>query len=66
MTIIKIEDARKAGFCNHGLREFFRQQNWDWLDFVQNGMDAEKALKTNDANVKAAYEYAVKREQGME
>lgn len=62
MTKIYIQDARKAGFCNHGLRDFFKEHDLDWYDFIQNGMEAEKALSFNNANVELAYKYALERE----
>ena len=63
MTTVRIQDLRAAGFCNHGAREFFKQHDCDWYDFLQNGVDADKALATNDANAALAVEYARKRER---
>lgn len=63
MTVIRIQDLRAAGFCNHGAREFFRQHDWDWYDFLQNGVDADKAIATNDANAIRAADIARMREK---
>lgn len=62
MTKIYIEDAREAGFCNHGLRDFAERHNLDYFDFLNNGIDVERLLHLNDANVQRAYQIALRRE----
>lgn len=47
---IYIRHIRTAGYCRkEGVKPFFDAQNWDWADFLANGIDAEIVQKTNDA-----------------
>lgn len=46
---IYMSDIRKANMCSKGTRVFFLQQGWDFQDFLKNGIDAEKFIKTGDA-----------------
>lgn len=62
MTKIYIQDARKAGFCNHGLRDFAKANNLDYHDFLKNGIEADKILHLNNADVERAYQFALERE----
>ena len=47
---IYIRHIRAAGYCRkEGVKPFFDARNWCWLDFLQNGIDAQKLIDTNDA-----------------
>ena len=39
----------RVGYCGQKSREFFAAQGWDWLDFVQNGIDADRLTATGNA-----------------
>ena len=38
-----------AGYCARGAREFCKQFNHDWSDFLDNGVDADILERTGDA-----------------
>lgn len=46
---IYMSDLRKAKMCARGSRAFFLSQDWDWQDFLKNGIDLEIVEKSNDA-----------------
>lgn len=47
---IYIRHMRQAGYCRkEGVKPFFDARNWDWPDFLANGIDAQKLIDTNDA-----------------
>ncbi|WP_180036394.1 MULTISPECIES: hypothetical protein [unclassified Acinetobacter] len=47
---VYMRHVRAAGYCRkEGVKPFFDARNWDWLDFIKNGIDAEKLIETNDA-----------------
>ena len=41
--------VRMAGYCARGAREFCKQLNHDWSDFLDNGVDADILERTGDA-----------------
>nr|DAS99945.1 MAG TPA: hypothetical protein [Caudoviricetes sp.]DAT30828.1 MAG TPA: hypothetical protein [Caudoviricetes sp.] len=64
MTIVRIEDCRKLGLCNHGLRQVCKENGIDWWDFLDNGISEERILKINHAMVHEALRVAKERENG--
>lgn len=47
---IYIRHIREAGYCRkEGVKPFFDAHNWDWPDFLANGIDVEIVKKTKDA-----------------
>lgn len=52
----------RQGFCHSQAREFFQAHDLDWLDFVRNGIDAERLIATGDALAIHVVEHA--RESG--
>lgn len=46
-------DARRAGFCARGQREWFAARGLDYFKFVEEGIDIEQLRALNDgyANV---------------
>lgn len=47
---IYIRHMRAAGYCRkEGVKPFFNARNWDWQDFLANGIEAQKLIDTNDA-----------------
>ena len=66
MKII-LADCEECGFCNHGLRMMAKRNGIDWLDFLQNGIDAEILASWNDENANRAIAVAkarIEREKG--
>lgn len=46
--ILTMCDVRAAKMCSRGAREWFDKQGFDYLDFLKNGIDAEKFIATGD------------------
>lgn len=51
MTKITINDARKAGFCVAGLRDFAEKHNLDLRDFVKNGIEESVLIDLGEAGI---------------
>ncbi|MEM6484969.1 MAG: hypothetical protein AAF662_08300 [Pseudomonadota bacterium] len=47
--IVRMRDVRACLMCSRGAREFFRNNDLDWQDFLQNGIDTETLKGTGDA-----------------
>lgn len=47
--LITMHHMRKANFCSQGVRAFFLKHNFDWADFLRNGISTEKFIATKDA-----------------
>lgn len=58
MTLITMQHIRKAKMCSNGTREFFKRHNFDWDDFLKNGIDVEKFRATGDAMALAVVKVA--------
>jgi len=39
---------RKAQLCSDGVRTWWSRQGFDWSDFLDNGISADKLLETGD------------------
>lgn len=48
----------RQGYCHRQARAFFERQGWDWLAFVQGGIEAQRLLDTGDALAIALVEHA--------
>ena len=46
--IVTMTDIRQAGMCSHGVRGFCKHHDIDYMDFLKNGIDAEKLKLTED------------------
>lgn len=47
---IYIRHIRAAKYCRKGgVKPFFDAHDWDWPDFLANGIDAQKLIDTQDA-----------------
>lgn len=53
--------AGKKGYCARVSRQWAAAHGLDWLDFVRNGIAAEKLLATGDPMALALVEHARKR-----
>lgn len=47
--IVTIQDIRDAGLCSRGARGWAKQNNYDFRDFLQNGMPIERMEAFGDA-----------------
>lgn len=58
--IIKLEHARQLGYCSKGMRRLCEKYGLDYLDFIKNGISAEKLLSitNNDWMVQQVVEVA--------
>jgi len=63
-VIITISDVRAAGLCAKGAREWFEQHNFDFRDFLKNGIEAEKVLATGDGLARQVVNRKLEREGG--
>ena len=54
-------DAMALGYCADGMRKFSKYHNFNYLDFVHNGIPAQLLLDTNDVLALAVVEQARKR-----
>lgn len=52
-------DMKAFKYCNRGARAFFERHALDWPDFVKNGIDAEKLLRTGDEMAAQLVEFAM-------
>ncbi len=59
---ITIADARIAGHCVRGVKDWFESYNLDFRDFLQNGISARDFLATNDSLAALIVELKLKRE----
>jgi hypothetical protein len=39
---------RAAKLCSPGVRVWWKQQGFDWNDFLTNGIEAERLIETGD------------------
>ncbi|MEG2273130.1 MAG: hypothetical protein RSC05_12750 [Acinetobacter sp.] len=49
MIKIYMSDIRNAKMCARGARDFFASKNWDFQDFLKNGIDIETVKACGDA-----------------
>jgi len=49
MTRVRVQDLRVARLCMPGARLWFRRQGFNWQDFLDNGIEADKLLATGEA-----------------
>lgn len=47
--IITINDIRSTGHCVRGIKRWFDANRLDFVDFMVNGIEAQKLLDTGDA-----------------
>lgn len=46
---IKMRDVRAAKMCSRGARDFFKRNNLDWKEFLNNGVDSNDLILTKDS-----------------
>lgn len=59
-VIVRIEHLRQLKYCSRGVREFSARHNFDYTDFLANGIPADRLLEVsnNDGMAQAAVEVA--------
>ena len=62
MTILTVDDARKAGFCCKGQKQWAARVGIDMRSFVRNGIDVNDVIHISDAKLDKAITIAVARE----
>lgn len=62
MTRLYIHHLHELGYCNNGAREIAKMYNWDWYDFLQNGIDVSILIASDDAYAVQAANYVIKKE----
>ena len=61
---ITITDVREAGHCVAGARDWFKANNLDFRDFIQNGIDVEVLYEMDDAIANQVIQRKIERESG--
>lgn len=46
--IVRVQHCQEMGYCMRRVRPWFATHGLDFVDFVNNGIDSEKLLATND------------------
>ena len=62
MTTLTVDDARKAGFCCHGQKQWAARVGIDMRDFVRNGIDVGDVIHISDVKLDRAIAIATARE----
>ena len=60
---IRVEDGWAVGYCSKGQRAFATRHGFDWLDYLENGIDEERLLATGDYMAQKLVESAHGREK---
>jgi len=47
--IVTMRHVRAAGMCSEGAREFCKRYEINWLDFLKNGIEAERLRHIDNA-----------------
>ena len=62
MTLLTVDDARKAGFCCKGQRKWAERVGIDMRAFVRDGIDTDELGHIDDVKLSRAIEIAKRRE----
>lgn len=58
--IIKMRDLRRVDICSSAItRKWFKDNGFDWHDFLKNGIESEKLLATKNPIAKQIVEKAL-------
>lgn len=60
--IVRTNHCQEMGYCMRRVRPWFAQHGLDFVDFVNNGIEPEKLLATDDEFARKIVEYARKKE----
>lgn len=61
--IVRTNHCQEMGYCMRRVRPWFAQHGLDFVDFVNNGIEAEKLLATDDEFARNIVAYVVERER---
>lgn len=64
MAMVYMRHVREAGFCSYGLRQFAQTHGFDYLDFVQNGIDSSRFEGMDDEMIRQVIALAQKEAEG--
>ena len=53
-----IQHIRQSGYCMNGARDFWARHNLSWQDFLDNGIDGQILLDTQDPRALAPIKFA--------
>jgi len=62
-VIVTMRDVRAAKMCSRGARDFLKKHDFDWSDFLKNGVTPEQLEATGDAMAIKVAEVARGRQQ---
>lgn len=60
---VTIRDLRTARYCLAGVRPWFQRHGFNWQDFLDRGIDADRLRATGDALVEPVIREAGTRER---
>lgn len=60
---ITVTDLRRAGHCAIGIRRWFEAHDFDFRDFLKNGIDEEIVRETGDGQALAALDKIARRRE---
>lgn len=63
--MVRLEHARRLGYCARGMRRWFEGRGVSWQEFVERGVPADWAMAQGDAMAEAAAKIALA-EAGIE
>lgn len=55
---IYIRNLRQSKICLAGARSWWKKNNLDWKDFLENGIDEKELLATGDAHARRVVDEA--------
>ncbi len=58
--MVRLEHARRLGYCARGMRRWFEGRDRKWQEFVAHGVPVEWLLAQNDAMASAVAAVALK------
>jgi hypothetical protein len=61
-TIVTTADLRAVGYCFAGVRPWFARHGFDWQQFVERGISADRLRATGDALIEPVIRAAELRE----
>lgn len=47
--MVKLEHARRLGYCARGMRRWFDGREYSWQEFIERGVPADWLLAQDDA-----------------
>lgn len=57
--MVRLEHARRLGYCARGMRRWFDGREYGWQEFVEHGVPADWLLAQHDAMAEAVARLAI-------